>query len=370
MATIKIKGTITTDNQASFYRWFGIDACSPGFVENALEEAGGEEVELEIASPGGTVVAGYEIYALLKKYKGKVTAHITWACSAATLIACACDEVLISEAGVYMIHNTQGAAEGDYRAMNEEGQALRALNDGIINAYELKTGLSREKLQSLMDKSTYMSPQKAIELRFADGYISGKDEKRFDITAAAAGLTPQIPEENIASLMAVKKFIEEAGGSENALAKITQTTELPVSDNPAAQKKGAEAMTLEEFLKENPDAQAELDSRLASAKEAGVSEERDRMKSLDDIANSVPSEMLAKAKYEEPTDGKSLAYQALVEGKQIAAAYMQEAIKDSKESGVDEVGIGNIKAGESDPEEQEEKEGAALLANAFKNQEQ
>ncbi|MBQ6577464.1 MAG: Clp protease ClpP [Bacteroidales bacterium] len=227
MATIKVKGTITTDTQASFYRWFGIDACSPGMIEDGLNEAAGEDVELEIASPGGTVVAGYEIYALLKKYEGKVTAHITWACSAATLIACACDEVLISEAGVYMIHNTQGAAEGDYRAMNEEGQALRALNDGIINAYEKKTGLTREKLQSLMDKSTYMSPQKAIELGFADGYMTGKEEKQFDITSAAAGLTPQIPEENVASLMAVKKFIEEVGGEENALATISQKTDCP-----------------------------------------------------------------------------------------------------------------------------------------------
>lgn len=364
MATIKVKGTITTDTQASFYKWFGIDACSPGMIEDGLNEAAGEDVELEIASPGGTVVAGYEIYALLKKYKGKVTAHITWACSAATLIACACDEVLISEAGVYMIHNTQGAAEGDYRAMNEEGQALRALNDGIINAYELKTGLSREKLQNLMDKSTYMSPQKAIELGFADGYMTGKEEKQFDITSAAAGLTPQIPEENITALMAVKKFIEEAGGEENALAMIAQTTELSVSDNYVAQK-GAEAMTLEEFLKENPEAQAELDSRLETAKAEGVSEERDRMKSLDDIANSIPSEMLAKAKYEEPTNGKELAYKALVEGKQIAQAYMQDAIMDSKESGVDEVGVGVIDAGENDTEQKEAEEGAALIADAL-----
>ena len=367
MATIKVKGTITTDTQASFYKWFGIDACSPGMIEDGLNEAAGEDVELEIASPGGTVVAGYEIYALLQKYKGKVTAHITWACSAATLIACACDEVLISEAGVYMIHNTQGAAEGDYRAMNEEGQALRALNDGIINAYERKTGLSREKLQNLMDKSTYMSPQKAIELGFADGYMTGKEEKQFDVTSAAAGLSPQMSEENITAFMAVKKFIEDAGGEENALAKIEQTTELSVSDNEAAQKKGAEAMTLEEFLNENPDAQAELDSRLKTAKAEGVSEERDRMKSLDDIANSVPSEMLTKAKYEEPTDGKSLAYQALVEGKQIAQAYMQNAISDSNESGVNEVGIGAIEAGENNAEKQEEEEAAALIAKSFEN---
>lgn len=365
MRTIKLKGTITTSDQAAFYRWFGLDAVGPKDITDALEDADGEDVTLEIASPGGTVVAGYEIYTALKKYAGKITAEISWACSAATLVACACDTVLISEAGVYMIHNTQGSADGDYRVMDGESSALQALNEGIINAYELKTGLSRDEIQQLMDDSTYMSPQKAIELKFADGFIG--EEKSFDISTAAAGLSPSISDQKAKALLAVKQFIEAAGGEKSALEKIQQVTELPVITNIATPRKGAEAMTLEEFLNENPEAKAELDAQLETAKAAGVSEERDRMKSLDEIANSVPSEMLAKAKYEEPTDGKTLAYQALVEGKKTATAYMQNAVQDSAESGVDEVGVDNPDAG-TDPEAQEKAEGAEALANAFKAQ--
>lgn len=365
MKTIRLNGTITTNDTAAIYDWLGWDAVCPKKVTDALDEAAGDDVTLEIASPGGTVVSGYEIYTALKKYKGKITAEISWACSAATLIACAADEVLISETGLYMIHNTQGIAEGDYRDMKQEGDALKALNEGIINAYELKTGMSRDAIQRLMDKSTYMSPREAIERKFADGYISGGEEN-FDITTAAASLTPTISDDKAKAMMAVKRFVEAAGGEETALQKIQQVTESPVITDTATPRKGAEAMTLEEFLKENPEGKAELDAQIATAKAAGISEERDRMKSLDEIANSVPAEMLAKAKYEEPMNGKDLAYKALVEGKQLAANYMQNAIQDSNESGVNAVGVGQPDAGTTDPKAQEKAESVGLLQEAFK----
>lgn len=48
---------------------------------------------------------------------------------------------------------------------------LSSVKDSIINAYELKTGLSRTKLAHLMDAETWMDANKAIELGFADEVI-------------------------------------------------------------------------------------------------------------------------------------------------------------------------------------------------------
>ena len=51
---------------------------------------------------------------------------------------------------------------------------LKSVKDSIINAYELKTGMSRTKLAHLMDAETWMDANKAIELGFADEVIQRK----------------------------------------------------------------------------------------------------------------------------------------------------------------------------------------------------
>ena len=49
---------------------------------------------------------------------------------------------------------------------------LDEVKESIINAYALKTDLSRLKISNLMDAETWMNAQKAIELGFADGMLS------------------------------------------------------------------------------------------------------------------------------------------------------------------------------------------------------
>ena len=49
---------------------------------------------------------------------------------------------------------------------------LSEVKESIINAYELKTGLSRTQLSHLMDAETWMNAGKAIELGFADSILT------------------------------------------------------------------------------------------------------------------------------------------------------------------------------------------------------
>ena len=64
---------------------------------------------------------------------------------------------------------------------------LSSVKDSIINAYEIKTGLSRAKLSHLMDAETWMDANKAVELGFADGIMSRTDETE-DMTAPAVSM--------------------------------------------------------------------------------------------------------------------------------------------------------------------------------------
>lgn len=165
---IDVKGQIVESGNDWVYDWLGIENTSPKKILKALQEAGGEDIEIYINSPGGSIYAGSEIYTELRAYAGKKTIKITGiAASAASVIAQAGDSE-ISPTGMFMIHNVQTEASGDYRDMDNTSDSLRAANRSIINAYMDKTGMGSKALQELMDKETYLSAQQAVEYGFVD----------------------------------------------------------------------------------------------------------------------------------------------------------------------------------------------------------
>ena len=85
-------------------------------------------------------------------------------------------KVLVSPVSMLMIHNPMTAAFGNSDEMQKAIEMLGSVKDSIINAYEIKTGLSRAKLSHLMDAETWMDANKAVELGFADGIMSRTDE--------------------------------------------------------------------------------------------------------------------------------------------------------------------------------------------------
>ena len=106
---------------------------------------------------------------MLMDYKGNVTVKIDGiAASAASVIAMAGTKVLVSPVSMMMIHNPMTVAMGDTAEMQKAIEMLSSVKDSIINAYEIKTGLSRAKLSHLMDAETWMDAGKAVELGFAD----------------------------------------------------------------------------------------------------------------------------------------------------------------------------------------------------------
>ena len=70
------------------------------------------------------------------------------------------------------INSPATIAWGDAGDMEKAIAMLDAVKDSIINAYEIKSGLSRAKLSHLMDSETWMDANKAVELGFADGILS------------------------------------------------------------------------------------------------------------------------------------------------------------------------------------------------------
>ena len=144
------------------------DGVTPkAFRDDLYAEDG--DVTIFIRSPGGNVFAAAEIYTMIRDYPGFVTVKIdSIAASAASVVAMAGDRVLMSPVAMMMCHDPATIAIGNAHAMEKVISTLNEVKESIINAYQAKTGLSRNKIAKLMSDETWFNARKAVELGFAD----------------------------------------------------------------------------------------------------------------------------------------------------------------------------------------------------------
>jgi ATP-dependent Clp protease protease subunit len=177
--------TLYLDGVIAEESWFDDDITPKAFKDELLSGEG--DVVIWINSPGGDCVAASQIYSMLMDYKGNITVKIDGiAASAASVIAMAGTEVLMAPTALMMVHNPLTVVIGDSEEMQKAIDMLGEVKESIINAYEIKTGLSRAKLSHLMDAESWLSAHKAIELGFADGLLS---KSTIAPPAASAGYT-------------------------------------------------------------------------------------------------------------------------------------------------------------------------------------
>lgn len=151
------------------------DEVTPSAFKKELN-AGKGDITVWINSPGGDCFAAAQIYNMLREYPGKVTVKIdSLAASAASVIAMAGDTVLISPTGMLMIHNPSTLAWGDRDDMQKAIDVLDSVRETLINAYQLKTGLSHAKLVQMVDDETWMDAKQSIKLGFCDGMMTRRN---------------------------------------------------------------------------------------------------------------------------------------------------------------------------------------------------
>ncbi len=164
--------TLILNGEISDETWYG-DEVTPALFQKELN-AGTGNITVWINSPGGCVFAAAQIYNMLMEYRGDVTVKVdALAASAASVIAMAGTEVLMSPVAMMMIHNPMTIAIGDSKEMQKAGEMLDEVKESIMNAYEIKTGMSRAKISYLMDAESWFNAKKAVELGFANGILHG-----------------------------------------------------------------------------------------------------------------------------------------------------------------------------------------------------
>ena len=166
---ISIKGVLIPNSYKRYYDFFGEDSCCPADVQKVLDEAQpGDEIEVHINSPGGVIDVGAEIYTLLRSRRDDVVIYITGeACSAASVVAMAAT-CKMSPTALMMVHCVSTNQQGNHGDMERAAETLRTADKALSTAYTAKSGMTEKEALEMMERETWLTAEKALELGLID----------------------------------------------------------------------------------------------------------------------------------------------------------------------------------------------------------
>lgn len=168
---INIYGDITS------WDWFEGEISSYT-LSKLIEDLDCDKINVYINSYGGDVAEGLAIYNQLKRHKATVkTVCDGFACSAASVVFMAGDERVMSTASLLMIHNAWSYCSGNANELRKQAEDLDKITQASINAYMQEVNITEDELKELLDNETWLTPQEAMEMGFANCIINEKDSK-------------------------------------------------------------------------------------------------------------------------------------------------------------------------------------------------
>lgn len=212
--------------------------CGPKSLKAFLADLKpGEKAEIEINSPGGSVVYGAEMANAIKNSSAHIIAHVTgMAVSMASVIACACDEIVMEEASFMMIHDPWTYVEGNAENLRKSANLLDQMKELCLSFYRGKFNRSEEELAKLMSAETYMTANECVEaglkcrvvqsdLKFA-AKLTQRDMAKAPDGVKAFFKSAEMPE-------AVRAAVEAARQAAEAAAPTAEATE-PTAESAAS----------------------------------------------------------------------------------------------------------------------------------------
>jgi ATP-dependent Clp endopeptidase proteolytic subunit ClpP len=222
----------------------GLGSSTAEIIKDQLLNGNGEDVDVYIDSPGGSVTQGISIANMLKMYPGRVTTNIIGsAYSMASIIAMVGDEVNMADGGLFMIHNPSMSSGGTADQLKTMAGTLEGLEETMIGIYSARSGQSPEAIKNFMDNETFFTANEAKEAGFIDNVtkqlqavaifnsntneMSLKDDLKTFVAAFSPEKTDEpllpeaealIEENQIEASIEVEEKIESTEGAEMLLA--------------------------------------------------------------------------------------------------------------------------------------------------------
>ena len=295
----------------------GLYIAPESFMEDLAAVKGKSNITIKINSCGGDLYTGIAIHNAIKGLTGhKVVVVEGIAASAASVIACAGDEVQVYPGSMVMIHGVAGLLYDYYTLadLKKLQKDFDASERAIAEIYHAKTGLEVDQLRSMMTRETWMVGQEAIDNGFADTLLTDEGP---DVT-----------------LSADKKVLLVAGIRHDVKGFRHIPGTIPIDNSihaaPAAGNK-------------------------QQAAETARTQERARIEAIDSIAASVGDAQLVRdAKYgETPCTAEQLALKAMQKQAALGAKHLKDAKADNDESGA--AGVGAAPNGGEEGSENDDK---------------
>lgn len=329
------------------------------FIDDLKSLSDKQNITLRINSPGGDVFAAHAIYTQLKTHSAKITAIVDGlAASAATIPLMAANTTKIPSNAMVMVHNPMLVLWGYYNAgeLEKMAETLENIKESIINAYMTKTSLDKKTLSKMMDAETWMTGEQAVEKGFADELLFD------DVQAAVNGnlLVVNSISHDLSRFKHIPPQLFKAGTPAGFNKLLKQEPAQPQPVNKKEDDGTVEIKTVDELRKNFPDLVAQVE---VVAREEGIKNERQRIKAIDEIAQTVAPELVSKAKYDEPMTAEKLAFEALKNDAAKGRQYLDNLAKDNADSGAGKV-TGQPQNQQAAKEKQAEEREAAANAIA------
>ena len=209
-------------------------------ISDSLESIGNRKLLIKLNSYGGDAFEGIEIYNYLKSLKNKVVVEVTSiAASAASIIAMGADEIRMSNGSQLMIHEASTFAVGTKSEMQKTLNALKSMDNSIVDIYHEKTGLDKTEILQLMEEETWFTSEEAVKYKFADNVITtkggdsvGKHTKNDIAKRIVAMLNEEEIEETEVEEVDYSKQIKDIERRLDALEKrVNETVEEETTEN-------------------------------------------------------------------------------------------------------------------------------------------
>ncbi|MFJ8100240.1 head maturation protease, ClpP-related [Lysinibacillus sp. NPDC096212] len=146
--------------------WY--DSISASDIDSLLKDVTTDNITVRINSPGGDAFDGITIYNRLKDHNAEVKIIVDgWACSAASIIAMAADELVMNTGSMLMIHEASTGIWGTKKDLEKEAELLSKLDKSLVDIYMTKAIVEREEIEQMVNNETWFTADEAIAIGFA-----------------------------------------------------------------------------------------------------------------------------------------------------------------------------------------------------------
>lgn len=404
----KINNSIGNDAELIFYgdvvekiptQWWTGEKIDGNFIEldqftKDIEELKTKDnITIRINSGGGDFFSGVTIHNLLKSLPAKKKVIIDGiAASAASIIACAGDEVQVYPGSMMMIHQAKNLMCGWFNVddLTRGINRLNSAKESMTAIYKEKCKKDEAEIEQLIDAETWLVGQRAVDEGFANSVIKNYEtDVEFKIEnngriVIANGVKHDISayknfpkkdlnikEENLIEKITNKVINTLAGkqattGTEEVKNLVEEVVESPQNKT---EREKEMCKNVEELRTAYPDLVAQVEKTASEqAKTQASIDERQRIQEIEEVQASIgDSELVVKAKFgknEEVMNAKELAFLAMKSQQKQGEKYLANLEEDTATSKTDDVVT--VPNSGSANNQTEEAQTAASMCEVFK----